>query len=138
MRSILMGLILATPLFAAEARACDETATNSFGRLTVEEVSALMAKGAASVFDANSREEWARRHIPGAKWVEFSALAERDLPASKDRLLVFYRYNTMCLASHQAAQRALEMGYSSVFIMAEGIQGWVKAGKPIEKDSGKS
>jgi len=135
MRSILMGVMLGVALFAADARACDETAA-TFGALTVQEVSALLAKGAAVVFDANGRDEWARRHVPGAKWVDFSALAERDLPAPKDRLLVFYCYNKMCLASHEAARRALEMGYTSVFIMPEGIQGWVKAGKAIEKGSG--
>jgi rhodanese-related sulfurtransferase len=135
MRSILIGAMLGAALFAAEARACDEAAA-TFGELTVQEVSALLARGAAVVFDANGRDEWARRHVPGAKWVDFSALAERDLPASKDRLLVFYCYNKMCLASHDAARRAIEMGYTSVFIMPEGIQGWVKAGKAIEKGGG--
>jgi rhodanese-related sulfurtransferase len=121
---------------APSARACDEPAAKTFGQLTVQEVSALLARGAAVVFDANGRGEWARRHVPGAKWVDFSALAERDLPASKDRLLVFYCYNKMCLASHAAARRGIEMGYTSVFIMPEGIQGWVKAGKAIEKGGG--
>jgi rhodanese-related sulfurtransferase len=32
----------------------------------------------------------------------------------------------------------VELGYTSVFIMPEGIEGWVKAGKPIEKGVGKS
>jgi rhodanese-related sulfurtransferase len=128
--------MLGAALFAPEARACDEAAAKTFGQLTVQEVSALLARGAAVVFDANGRDEWARRHVPGAKWVDFSALAERDLPAPSDRLLVFYCYNKMCLASHEAARRALEMGYTSVFIMPEGIQGWVKAGKPIEKGGG--
>lgn len=138
MRSILTGVMLATALFATKVWACDETASKTFGQLTVEEVSTLVAKGAASVFDANGRDEWERRRVPGTKWVAFNALAERDLPGPKDRLLVFYCYNKMCLASHEAARRALEMGYTSVFIMPEGIEGWVKAGKPIEKGGGKS
>ena len=136
MRSILMGVMLGAALFAAEVRACDEAAPRTFGQFTVQEVSALLSRGAATVFDANSKDEWARRHVPGAKWVEFSAFARQDLPAAKDRLLVFYCYNKRCLASHQAARHALEMGYSNVFIMPEGIQGWVKAGKPIEKGGG--
>jgi hypothetical protein len=97
MRSILIGVILATALFAAKARACDETAAQTFGQLTVQEVSALLARGAAAVFDANGRDEWARRHVPGAKWVDFSALAERDLPASKERVGVFA--NGSCAAA---------------------------------------
>lgn len=133
MRSILMAAVLSTTFFATDARACDETAPRTFGQLTIQQVSALLSRDAASVFDANSRDEWVRRHVPGAKWVEFSAFAARDLPASKDRPLVFYCYNKMCLASHQAARRALELGYTSVFVMPEGIQGWVKAGNPTDK-----
>ena len=34
---------------------------------------------------------------------------------------------------HRAARRAADLGYREVFIMPSGIQGWVKAGKPIVK-----
>jgi rhodanese-related sulfurtransferase len=34
---------------------------------------------------------------------------------------------------HHAARRAVDLGYTSVFIMPQGIDGWVKAGLPIVK-----
>ncbi len=37
------------------------------------------------------------------------------------------------MASHKAAREAAQLGYSSVFVMPDGIQGWVKAGKPVER-----
>lgn len=37
------------------------------------------------------------------------------------------------MASHTGAGRALEMGYTNVFVMSEGIAGWVEAGKPVQK-----
>lgn len=37
------------------------------------------------------------------------------------------------MASHTGAGRALEMGYINVFVMPEGISGWVKAGKPVQE-----
>jgi rhodanese-related sulfurtransferase len=37
------------------------------------------------------------------------------------------------MASHEAARRAVEMGYSNVLVMSDGIDGWVKAGKPVER-----
>jgi rhodanese-related sulfurtransferase len=37
------------------------------------------------------------------------------------------------MACHQAARAAVKYGYTSVFIMPEGIQGWAKAGKTLEK-----
>jgi rhodanese-related sulfurtransferase len=33
------------------------------------------------------------------------------------------------MASHDAARRAVQLGYSRVFVMPDGIDGWAKAGK---------
>lgn len=35
------------------------------------------------------------------------------------------------MASHAAAREAARLGYTSVFVMPDGILGWVKAGKPV-------
>ena len=37
------------------------------------------------------------------------------------------------MACHQAARRAVELGHQKVYVMPEGIAGWEKAGKPVEK-----
>ena len=37
------------------------------------------------------------------------------------------------MACHQAARAAVTFGYKHVYIMSAGIQGWEKAGKPVEK-----
>ena len=37
------------------------------------------------------------------------------------------------MASHRAAKKAIDAGYTNAVVMSEGIQGWVKAAKPIEK-----
>jgi rhodanese-related sulfurtransferase len=37
------------------------------------------------------------------------------------------------MASHDAARRAARMGYSQVFVMPDGIDGWLKAGKKTER-----
>ena len=42
------------------------------------------------------------------------------------------------MACHQAARAAVNFGYKNVFIMSEGIQGWAKAGKPVEKGDSSS
>lgn len=36
------------------------------------------------------------------------------------------------MASHTGAGRAMTMGYTNVFVMSEGTQGWTKAGKPTQ------
>lgn len=36
------------------------------------------------------------------------------------------------MASHRGAGRALELGYTNVFVMSDGSSGWKKAGKPMD------
>ncbi len=36
------------------------------------------------------------------------------------------------MASHTAAREAAKLGHTNVWVMVDGIQGWLKAGKPVE------
>lgn len=85
------------------------------------------------VYDVNV--ESVREHagiIPGARLLSSSSRYDvaKELPADKTTPLVFYCANTMCTASHQAAERALRAGYTDVSVMVDGIFGWKKAGRP--------
>jgi len=35
------------------------------------------------------------------------------------------------MASHEAARRAVQNGYTDVSVMADGLMGWKAAGKPV-------
>jgi rhodanese-related sulfurtransferase len=35
------------------------------------------------------------------------------------------------MASHDAAREAAKLGYEKLYVMPDGIHGWVKAGKPV-------
>jgi len=37
------------------------------------------------------------------------------------------------MASHGAARRAVEAGYTDVSVMVDGVKGWNAAGKAVEK-----
>jgi len=37
------------------------------------------------------------------------------------------------MASHIAARAAAKQGYRNVFVMPDGIEGWLKAGKRFER-----
>ena len=97
---------------------------------------AMDAKGPLYVFDVNNEKTRKEEGvIPGAKLLPSSSQydAKATLPADKKAQLVFYCANTECTASHTAAKRAAEAGYTNVQVMSDGIQGWKKAGKKIEK-----
>lgn len=39
------------------------------------------------------------------------------------------------MACHAGARGALKLGYTNVFVMPDGSEGWKKAGKSLEKGS---
>ena len=51
------------------------------------------------------------------------------IPAAKDTKVVFYCANDKCGASHGAAQKALNAGYTDVAVLPDGLAGWKKAGQ---------
>jgi rhodanese-related sulfurtransferase len=81
------GALLA---LAGPASAADK---DPFGSLTPDQVSDLIAKKEASVYDNNPREMYEKGHVPSAKWVDFKDVTASDLPQDKDRTLVFYCAN---------------------------------------------
>jgi rhodanese-related sulfurtransferase len=139
---LVIGLVAITaslnqPVFAADAAA--KTGASAahlqidFTLLNAIDVKAgIDAKKQQYLFDANGSESYAKNHLPGAVWVQYDKLELALLPADKKATLVFYCANERCLASHEAAKQALAMGYTSVNVMPQGIQGWVKAGYPVQ------
>ena len=88
--------------------------------------------GTATVLDVNAPGSWARARVPGARALDGAAFTERDLPADKDGLLVFYCSNPLCRKAPNAAKRATAMGYRQVRVMSAGISGWLSAGLPTQ------
>jgi rhodanese-related sulfurtransferase len=105
-----------------------------FGQISVDEVAAGITgpERRLAVFDANSRQHYDERHVPGATWVDYDAIAREQLPTDAATPLVFYCWNESCSASHVAAESAIAMGFSSVSVMGAGIEGWAAAGQPVE------
>jgi rhodanese-related sulfurtransferase len=104
--------------------------------LSVSEVAALRAKGAAVAVDANgtsTREKYGV--IPGALLLSSQAEAaiDEELPADKTTSLVFYCASPRCSAAPSAARKAAQAGYRDVRVMPDGIKGWVEAGLPVER-----
>ena len=126
-----LALFAAVVLATVPAIAGDE-----IPNLTPDELESLMNAGEAIPVDANGASTRGKHGtVPGAvllsdyKGYEPSA----ELPSDKDKKLVFYCANTMCGAAPAAAQRAQAAGYPDVCVMKDGIMGWAKAGKAVDK-----
>jgi rhodanese-related sulfurtransferase len=125
MRAALLASLLMLPLAAP--------ANDPFRVVGVEEVSNLLGKPGVHVFDANPPDVFAKGHLPGARWISYRDYPLSALPRDRAATLVFYCKNPHWMASHRAARRAVEMGYSHVLVMRDGIDGWVGSGKPVER-----
>lgn len=123
----------AEPAAPAKAEADDPHA--KLTNVGVDEVEKLLADKKAVPVDANSDETRSEMGtLPGAVKLSSSKSFElSELPADKSTELIFYCGSEKCRAAPKAAARAEEAGYSDVKVMSEGIRGWVKAGKPVEK-----
>jgi rhodanese-related sulfurtransferase len=102
--------------------------------ITREELKAKMDRGEKFVLvDALSAKHYDSSHLPGAINLpyEFVDEAETVLP-DKDAEIVVYCMNPDCEASTEEARELEEMGYRNVLHYAEGKQGWLRAGLPVE------
>ena len=102
-------------------------------RLTIDEVEARLGQPGVYLYDANPREMYDEKHLPGARWIEWNHVTAGQLPSDRSATLIFYCAIDACSASHESAASAIKLGYRNVFVMPRGILGWKKAGKPIEK-----
>lgn len=71
--------------------------------------------------------------IHGARALtSYDSYPATELPKEKSTPLVFYCANKMCTASHAAAERAADFGYTNIYVMVDGVYGWQKAGKALD------
>ncbi|HYA64879.1 MAG TPA: rhodanese-like domain-containing protein [Candidatus Sulfotelmatobacter sp.] len=125
---VFLGIAVAMA-FAAAARA-----DHGFAHVSIDEVERFLGRPGVYIFDVNVPEIWAEHHLPGAIHVKDAKL-RRYLPADKHAILIFYCAEPRCTASEAAATEAVRLGYTRVYVMAEGIFGWINAGKPVEKST---
>ena len=139
MKRILLSLAVASSFIVSTAAfACDgenHQAALEPTKATVAEVATWTKEKKAVPVDANGKEtRTSQGVIPGAVLLTSSSqYAVSELPADKSSKLVFYCANQKCGASHAAAKRAMENGYTNVAVLPEGIAGWKQAGQPTAK-----
>ena len=137
-RNLLTLAVAVSVLAPAAALACDgmhQQASFEPRQATVAQVAAWTKAKAAVPVDANGQELRSNAGvIPGAVLLTSSSeYALSELPADKKSKLVFYCASEQCGASHAAAQRAMQAGYTDVAVLPAGIFGWKKAGQPTAK-----
>jgi rhodanese-related sulfurtransferase len=132
MKSLVLGLVLVLAVAGCSKSTPGEPA---LATASVDDVAQWIAGDQCTVVDANSTGTRKKMGvIPGATLLtSYDSYALRELPADKQRTLVFYCANEQCTASHAAAERARTAGWTKVKVLPTGIAGWVGAGKPVDQ-----
>jgi rhodanese-related sulfurtransferase len=110
-------------------------AGDRFQTLHISDYEALAKKEKnVALFDANNESTRTKVGlIHGAKALSgYNTYAATELPQDKSSALVFYCANKMCTASHEAAERAVDLGYKKVYVLVDGVYGWRDAKKPLD------
>ena len=104
--------------------------------VSIQEVQRFLGRPGVYVYDVNLPEIWEANHIPGSIHITEANLT-RYLPADRQAILIFYCAAPRCSASESAAAKAVQLGYTRIYVMPEGIFGWKKAGLPVESSPAK-
>jgi rhodanese-related sulfurtransferase len=101
--------------------------------LSPEQVSEMLAKGAAQVIDVREPYEWEAGHIAEASHIELERLAFRADEIDRERPVIFHC--RLGRRSAMATEAFLASGYDA-YNMAGGIQAWTEKGLPLEPEDG--
>ncbi|WP_298444826.1 rhodanese-like domain-containing protein [uncultured Ferrimonas sp.] len=116
---------------ADEIRPADEYRLE-LNYISMQEAERLVGNNDVYFFDVNTLELWAEGFIPGAVHF-FTEDWKSLLPQDKDAALIFYCANRLCNASEIAAYSVMQLGYTNVRQMPDGIYGWRMSGRVVEK-----
>ena len=129
-------LLWAVPLLAIAFLAFDKPATTtSFGirEVSVPEAKALIDSGAV-VVDVRGEGAYNGRHIPGALSIPLAQL-KAAIPASladaREKPIVVYCGDGATIGP-EGTQVLNDAGYEGAVNIKSGIEGWQKAGHPIQ------
>jgi len=105
--------------------------------ISMEETHRLVRRGEHVILlDVREREEIALGYIKGAVFIQKDLVRGKAVSLLRDREDLIVTYCAAGVRSLVAAKVLKEMGYSRVYSMREGFDGWKTAGYEIVSDSG--
>ena len=135
-------LMLSTgsPAYAADAADGSKMTVQQMRQpipLSLNKVSKVLGQPDVYVYDCNPEDIYEKSHLKGsihANKADWMNLLPKD---KKNSFVILYCINRMCTVSFEAALEAIKAGYENVYVMPDGIQGWVSNGHPFEGTSWK-
>ncbi len=107
-------------------------ASEGYQELTPEQVMEEIKTKKPLVLDVNLKQDYEKKHLPGAKLIQFGANRLEVMPKDKNQRIIFYCMSELCNSSHEMARAAVREKYTNIAIMPSGLNGWVRADLPTE------
>jgi len=102
-------------------------------KIDANTTSEWMKQGTAVLIDVRETDEYIKEHIPQAHLVPLSGFNPDDFPKEHDKTAVFH-----CKSggrTEASAARILASGFKSVYQLEGGLEGWRKAGLPVNENA---
>ena len=94
------------------------------GELSVDEAYLKWKSHDALLWDARSPESFRKAHLP-------DALSSEEEPA-RGKMVIVYCSSRLCPKASEKAEELRARGYTEVWVMPDGIEGWNAAGYPLK------
>jgi sulfur-carrier protein adenylyltransferase/sulfurtransferase len=87
------------------------------------------------IVDSRSNDFFDGSLLPNAHRISYEASDQeiQDALPSKTAVIIIYCWSEECPASKYLAHRLHEMGYTTVYVLPEGIHAWMDKGYPVER-----
>jgi 3-mercaptopyruvate sulfurtransferase SseA len=96
----------------------------------VDEVRELVRDTTVLIADVRDPADFARRHLPGARWLDGERYSRAALPEVRDLTVVFYGDESSATLARLAAWRAVGFGHTDVRLFLGGMEEWEANGLP--------
>lgn len=101
-------------------------------QLNPKDVAKLLAEGRAVLFDVRDPDEFARRHVKGARLRPLASLDDGPLDVPPGAVPIFTCRSGMRTAANCTRLAAAAGG--GALVLAGGVDGWAAAGLPLVED----
>lgn len=126
-------LVLLALLFLNLTSHAADTPATVVKRVNVEQYDKLSANTNHVILDVRSVAEFEKGHVPGAVNLDISSTQFADKAATLDKSKTYLVNCAVGMRSARACKKLESMGFTNLFDLAPGFDGWKKAGKPVQK-----
>jgi rhodanese-related sulfurtransferase len=122
--------VLAFVFFAAAVWAAETAKAKKIG---VEEYDKLRSNTNVVILDVRSKAEFEKGHVPGATNIDIASLRFAEKIEGLDKSKTYLVNCAVGMRSARAVKKMEELGFTNLYDLQPGFDGWKKASKPVEK-----